>query len=96
VTRTAVEHASDPPVADAGMEAVADAVDGALQAVAEYGSALAGAGRGGLGDRIGRLFDLIGQAVGEVVAFALEHTAQTTLGLGVFVILAVLWAINLR
>lgn len=79
-----------------GGEAVADAVDSGLQALAEYGGALAGSGRGGLGDRVGRIVDLIGREVGEVVAFAVEHPAPTTLGLGVLVILAVLWAINLR
>lgn len=96
MTRTVAEHGFDPTPAEAGGAAVADAVDGALQAVAEYGSALSGSGRGGLGDRVGRIFDLIGQEIGEVVAFALEHPAPTTLGLGVFVILAVLWAISLR
>lgn len=81
---------------EGGGEAGPDALDGALQALTEYGSALAGSGSGGLGDRIGRLLDLIGREVGEVVAFALEHPAPTTLGVAVFVILAVLWAISLR
>lgn len=96
MTEGAVRDVFTTTPGEGAEEAVAEALDGALQALGEYGSALAGSGRGGLGDRVGRLFDLIGQEVGEVVSFALEHPAPTTLALGVFVILAVLWAISLR
>jgi len=66
------------------------------QGLAELGGALRASGGGGLADRVGRAFDQVGHGLGEVIEFALENPAPTTLGVGVFVVVAVLWAIRLR